>query len=328
MNLFRFRITIPRAPEDQGGAAAAGGLLDLAPATEEAKPPPSGHPAADGSKAAAETKPQESKPQESKAGEAKAKPAGEGEKPAAAQRPEGLSDAFWDAEKGEVKVAELIKSQADLRRIVSRGEHKPPATADDYKLPAGETIPADLMTADDPLWKATTAAAHARGFSQADLEALARPFLETLAELTKDRRPLDPEAQKAAREAELQGEMQKLGPNGAAMVKGVDTWLKGLQAKKVLADAELAALRATGTADGIRALAKLRELAGEKSLGINAGVAPELGSEEQARELLVQGNLKGRDTPEGKRMLAEGREMLERLQAAGVTLSAGQRGSR
>jgi hypothetical protein len=293
---------------DAEQATAPAGLLDLAPATETPPAPPAGHPAANGN-AAAETKP-------SFQGEAKPAPS----KPTA-QRPEGLPDQFWDAEKGEVRLAELIKSQADLRRIVSRGEHKPPPTPDDYKLPTGDTIPGDLIKPDDPLWKATTAAAHARGFSQADLEALAKPFLETLAELTKDARPLSPEQAKAAQEQALAAEMAKLGPQGQAMIRGVDTWLKGLAAKQVLTAEELTALRSVGTADGVRALAKLRELAGERSLGINAGVAPEIGSEEEARALLRQGFAAGGEqTDEGRALLEKGRDMLRRLEAAGVKL--------
>jgi hypothetical protein len=293
---------------DADAAAAPGGLLDLAPATEVPAAPPAGHPAAT-SPAPAETAPT---PQgEAKPAQAKAAPA----------RPEGLPDAFWDADKGEVKLAELIKSQADLRRIVSRGEHKPPPTPDDYKLPANDKIPADLITPDDPLWKATTAAAHARGFSQADLEALATPFLTTLAELTKDARPMTAEQAKAAQEQAMAAEMAKLGQQGPAIIRGVDTWLKGLAAKQVITTDELAALRATATADGVRALAKLRELAGERSLGINAGAAPEIGSEEEARALLRQGFAAGGEqTDAGRALLEKGRDMLRRLEAAGVTL--------
>jgi hypothetical protein len=298
---------IPTTTTDADDTAAAGGLLDLAPATEVPPAPPAGHPAANG--AATETKP---------AAQAEAKPAPP--KPAA-QRPEGLPDQFWDAEKGEVRLAELIKSQTDLRRIVSRGEHKPPPTPDDYKLPTADTIPADLIKPDDPLWKVTTAAAHARGFSQADLEALAKPFLATLAELTKDARPLSPEQAKAAQEQAMAAEMAKLGQQGPAMVRGVDTWLKGLAAKQVLTAEELNSLRAIGTADGVRALAKLRELAGERSLGINAGAAPEIGSEEDARALLRQGFAAGGEqTDEGRALLEKGRDMLRRLEAAGVKL--------
>jgi hypothetical protein len=290
-------------------ADAPAGLLDLAPAAEPAASPPAGHPAANGATAPTETKP---------TAEGTQKPAEPAGKPA---RPEGLADAFWDAEKGEVRLPELIKSQADLRRTVSRGEHKPPATPEEYKLPTGEGIPADLMKPDDPLWKATTAAAHARGFSQADLEALAAPFLTTLAELTKDARPVDPAAAKAAAEQALAAEMDKLGQQGPAMVKGIDTWLKGLAAKQVITEGELSALRATATADGVRALAKLRELAGERSLGINAGVAPEIGSEEDARALLREGFAAGGEqTDQGRELLAKGRDMLKRLEAAGVRL--------
>jgi hypothetical protein len=103
------------------------------------------------------------------------------------------------------------------------------------------------------------------------------------------------------------------------MVRGVDTWLKGLAAKQVITEGELAALRATATADGIRALAKLREVAGERSLGINAGLAPEIGSEQDARALLRQGiQAGGENTDEGRALLAKGRDMLKQLQAAGV----------
>lgn len=280
---------------DKGdGAAEPRGMLDLVPG-EEPKPAAKGHPAGAGGE-----------------------PKGEGDnKPV---RPAAVPEKFWDPDKGAIRTEALLKAYADAERVISRGEHKPPAKPEDYQLPKGDGIPEGLVKPDDPLWQATVAAAHARGLSQADLEALAGPFLKTLGELTKDKLPPDPEAEKAARLAAFAEEKKKLGPQAEAMIAGVGTWLRGLGASGVLGPEEIDSLFTVADAAGVRALAKLREMAGEQPLGVDPAGLPDIGSEREARALMREGYAKGEHTAEGKSMIEKGRAMLAALERAGVKL--------
>lgn len=289
-------VPAEEAARDETASAAPRGLLDLAAAEAPPAPAPAGHPAERAAQAAPTEKP---------------------------RKPDRLPDAFWDAEKGQVRLEELIASHHDLRTKIARGEHKPPARPEDYRLPEG--IPDGLVAPDDPLWAVVREAAHQAGIPERDLHAIAKPYLAKLAEIAGTHRPPaapDPAAMQAA----LQAELDKLGPGGPAMVRAVDGWLKGLVAAKVITAEGYEALREISTAEGVRALAALRERAGEKPLGIEPGTLPGLGSEAEARALLREGYRLGADTPEGREKIARGREMLERLEAAGVRLNVGPAG--
>jgi hypothetical protein len=93
-------------------------------------------------------------------------------------RPDWVTEQFWDAEKGEVRVQDLAKSQRDLRAQIARGDHKPPEKADAYTIPTVEGLPAGAIGGEgDTLWPELRTAAHASGISQKQLDALAAPFL-------------------------------------------------------------------------------------------------------------------------------------------------------
>jgi hypothetical protein len=233
------------ATATEGAAAPAGNVAGAAAAA--AKP-----------EAAAETKPME------------AKPSGLFAAAAAAQdgRPEGLPDQFWDAEKKEVRLAALVKAANDMRaRLARGGEEAPPASADGYALPAVEGLPKELVPPnDDPVWSAVRKAAHEAGLTQKQLEAVARPYLAAVAEQAKQRQPATEQDAAAAYEAEL----ARLGPQGRQVVHEVGAWLSGLVARGVMTGEEYAALQGISTAEGVRALAKLRSMAGEKPIPLSA----------------------------------------------------------
>lgn len=67
-------------------------------------------------------------------------------KPQGPQRPEGIQEQFWDAEKGEVKVAELAKSYAELRAKMDSGAAKEPPAGD----PAGDAAGKPKVTIEKP----------------------------------------------------------------------------------------------------------------------------------------------------------------------------------
>lgn len=222
-------------------------------------------PAAGGAAANAEGQPPAADP----AAKPEAKPAGLF---AAAEtgtdgRPDGLSDQFWDADKKEVRLPALIKAANDMRaRLARGGEEAAPASPDAYALPAIEGLPKELVPGnDDQVWKAVRQAAHEAGLTQKQLEAVARPYLAAVAEQSRQGQPNE-DAQRAAYEAEL----ARLGPQGRQVVNEVGSWLSGLVTRGVMTAEEFSALQSVSTAEGVRALGKLRGMVGEKPIPLDA----------------------------------------------------------
>lgn len=183
-------------------------------------------------------------------------------------RPEWLPGQFWDDHAKAPKLEALAKSWSDLRSKVAReGMGVPPADASEYRLPQVDGVPPDLVRDDDPLWSEIRVAARAAGVTQAQLEALAKPYLAAVAKARESQgQPADPEAEKRLYEAEI----ARLGPHGPAVLREVKAWLGGLVSRGILTEAELAALKLVSTADGVRAFSKLRTLAGEKPIPLTA----------------------------------------------------------
>jgi hypothetical protein len=206
-----------------------------------------------------------------------------------AVRPDWLAEQFWDAEKGEARLADLAKSQRDLRAQVSRGDHKPPEKPEAYTLPKIEGLPEGMIGGEkDTLWPELRTAAHAAGVTQKQLEALATPFLREVAKVAKAAPGADSEAEKAALREAYAAEMKALGPNAEAVVRDIGAWLKGMEARGLLSAEEHQALRGVSTAAGMQALGKLRELGGERGIPVEA-LAAEGMTEADARKMLTEG---------------------------------------
>jgi hypothetical protein len=221
-------------------------------------------------------------------------------------RPDTIPEQFWDAEKSEVRLHEMGKSWLDMRRKVSRGIEAPPEAPDAYTVPKLEGVPEGLIGGEgDALWPEIRKAAHAAGVTQKQLDALAAPFLTQMA--TEGGEAETPEA----RTARVEAEFAKLGPNGKQVVRDVGGWIAGMHGRGQLSDGEFAALRAVGTAEGVRALAKLRELAGEKPIPTDA-IGDDAMAQADAERLMRDGFQKG-DTA----MVERGRQQLRKLEQAG-----------
>jgi hypothetical protein len=226
------------------------------------------------------------------------------------QRPDWLPENFWDAEKGAPRLEPLAKSWRDMRATVSRGEHKPPETAEAYTLPEVEGLPAGVIGGEkDTLWPEVRSAAHAAGVTQKQLAAIAQPFLAAVAAQMKaaGTTPADPEAERQAMRRAGETELAKLGPNGAAMVRNVGGWLAGLETRGMFSKDEVQALRGISNAEGIRALGKLAELAGEKPIPVEA-MQNDTATQADAQRMLVEGYAKGDVAMQDK-----ARDMLKRM---------------
>lgn len=201
-------------------------------------------------------------------------------------KPEGLPDAFWDMAKGEVRQDALIKSWRDMRTQVARGLPQAPANPEAYTPPKAEGLPEDFIGGEkDVLWPEIRKAAHAAGVSQAQLDAIATPFLAAAAKAAADRKAAEPDP--AALRAEREAEFNKLGPNGRALVRDVGGWLAGLESRGIISPEEHRDLRALGTANGVRGLAKLREMAGEKPIPLEAVATEGASQRDLERQLMA-----------------------------------------
>jgi hypothetical protein len=175
-------------------------------------------------------------------------------------RPDFLPEQFWDAEKGEARVESLAKSWADTRAALKNKGGEAPKTPEEYQFRAPEGVTVDK---DDPGLKFFRAAAHKAGISNEAFNIAAGEFLKQAHEsgLLEPIKPVDAAA-----------EMKKLGEAGDAMVRAVTAW--GLQMKEngIWTDEDFAEVVILGsTADGIRALNKLREYYGGDRIPVNTG---------------------------------------------------------
>lgn len=127
------------------------------------------------------------------------------------------------------------------------------APLDAYVLPTVEGIPAPLrISSDDPTWQAVRQAAREAGVPPKTLQVLALPVMRWKAETER---------------ADYDAEMARLGPNGPAVVAAVDAWLRGMVRDGAITEAERRAIVEISDADGVRFLAKLRELIAAKQGG-------------------------------------------------------------
>jgi hypothetical protein len=77
----------------------------------------------------------------------------------ASQRPSGVPEKFWDADRGELRADALVKSYIELERKLGRSdENAPPPTPEDYRI----SFDSDLLASDSEVNKRL----HAAGFSQ------------------------------------------------------------------------------------------------------------------------------------------------------------------
>lgn len=178
----------------------------------------------------------------------------------AAARPEFLPEQFWDAEKGEARLESLAKSWADTRAALKTKGGEAPKTAEEYQFQAPEGLTIDK---DDPGLKFFRQAAHKAGISQEAFNTVAGEFLKEAqaSGLLEPVKPIDAKA-----------EMAKLGEAGDAMVRAVTAWGMQMKENGIWTDDDFAEVVILGsTAEGIRALNKLREYYGGEKIPTNTG---------------------------------------------------------
>ena len=157
------------------------------------------------------------------------------------ERPEYWPENFWKKDANEPDLEGIAKSWRDLRGKISKGAHNAPADGK-YDLSSfGDAT-------DNPMANTLSSWAKDNGLSQAQFDDLVGQ-LQTQAKEIMGNDMIDPAA-----------ELQKLGPNGRAMVDGMVDWARGLVNKGVWNADDFEEFKIMGgTARGLNALVKIRE---------------------------------------------------------------------
>jgi hypothetical protein len=158
------------------------------------------------------------------------------------ERPDYWPENFWKKDANEPDLEGIAKSWRDLRAKISKGQHNAPADGK-YDLSKFGDKPED-----NPMAEVLTGWAKEQGLSQASFDDLVGQLQER-AQSVMSGDIVDP-AQ----------EMQKLGPNGQAMVNGMAEWGRGMVKKGIFSNEDWEEFKvANGTAAGLRMMMKLRE---------------------------------------------------------------------
>jgi len=158
------------------------------------------------------------------------------------ERPDWWPENFWKKDESEPDLEGMAKSWTDLRKMISQGKHKAPEDGNYDFTAFGETPD------DDPVKGHVSTWAKEFGVSQAALDALVGPIIEMSGQ----------QQQQVKFNAET--EKKALGPNADATIKGVTQWAAGLVQKGIWGKDDFEEFKVMGgTANGIKALMKLRE---------------------------------------------------------------------
>lgn len=162
-------------------------------------------------------------------------------------RPEWLPEKFNTGE-------DLANAYSELQKKFSQGKHKVP---DDYdqSVFANAGIPED-----DELYSTYRDWAKDNGISQEAFDQLAGKFIELAGS----------EAEQA--QISYQEEYKKLGPNADLTIKSMTLWAQGLVNKGVWGQDDFEEFKIMGgTAQGIKALQKIRSYYGDQQIPIDVG---------------------------------------------------------
>ena len=179
------------------------------------------------------------------------------------ERPEWLPEKFNSGE-------DLANAYGELQKKFSQGKHKAPENYDTSIFDEAG------IGDDDPLYNAYSEWAKENGISQDAFEQLAGTFIQM--------------AQSENQQAEVsyQEEYQKLGPNADAAIKSMTDWASGLVRKGVWSNDDFEEFKIMGgTAQGLRALQKIRSYYGDKTVPTNVSPTTDAPSKEDLQAMIA-----------------------------------------
>lgn len=158
------------------------------------------------------------------------------------ERPDFWPENFWKKDENEPDLEGIAKSWYDLRKKMSRGDHKAPEGGNYDTKVFGEDA------ADNPLVGQMVEWAKDQGLSQSAFDDLVQR-LQTSGKDMISNDYIDPAEEKA-----------KLGPKAEAIINGMANWGRGLVNKGVLSSEDFEEFKVmNGTAKGIQVMMKIRE---------------------------------------------------------------------
>jgi hypothetical protein len=173
------------------------------------------------------------------------------------ERPEWLPEKFKTGE-------DLAGAYAELQKKFSQGKHKAP---ENYDTSVFEEAG---IGDDDPLYNVYRDWAKENGISQAAFEGLASTFIGMATE------------EADAGEISFKEEYEKLGPNADLTIKSMTDWASGLVRKGVWSDDDFEEFKIMGgTAQGLRALQKIRSYYGDKPVPIDVSPTSDAPSKDE-----------------------------------------------
>jgi len=198
------------------------------------------------------------------------------------EKPEGFPDEFWDAENKTVNAQALYEDRQkqekiakDLRSKMGKGDHKPPAKPEDYKLELPEEIASQMAEGDKTL-AAAQKRAHELGISQDAFQGFMGGMIEDLVAIAGEageQTPEQIEAAEAASKQRVQDEIKAIGPNGPQVLRAVESWGKEMLAEGRISEASLKTMTDEGlvSANMVRFLNEIRGSMGGNSIPIDTG---------------------------------------------------------
>ena len=167
-------------------------------------------------------------------------------------RPDWYPEKFWSDDGPDIE--NLVKSYSELQKKFSQGKHKAPEAYDE-KIFRDADIPED-----DGLLSTYREWAKENGISQSSFEKLAEKFIEMSS------------SEKERAKVSYETEYKKLGPNADVTIKSMTDWAQGLVRKGVWSADDFEEFKIMGgTAQGIRALQKIRSYYGDQSVPVDVG---------------------------------------------------------
>jgi hypothetical protein len=179
------------------------------------------------------------------------------DKAASGEKPEWLPDRFWNADDAEADYENLAKSQQELYKKLRNGKHLIPEGDKDYDVKFLQ----DKLSEDDAMLSKFREVAKDRGLTQDDFESIVTMVMDAAPPAQ------DPVEEQFDRETEL----RQLGPNAEEMINGHVKWAQSLVQRGVWTEDDWSEFQVWGgTAAGIRALTRLRQYYGEKTIPVQA----------------------------------------------------------
>jgi hypothetical protein len=165
-----------------------------------------------------------------------------------------VPEAFWDTAAGGPNLGALVKSQSDLRRMLSEQR---PEVPEAYEL----AVPQDLANriradAEDPLAQSAMDWAKKQGLSQEAFSELAALYYGRLAEDAVDR------------DAEMGKLKSVFGSKAESELAGLGRWVQGLLGNTLSRDPEMERTlhHLTATADGVKLLKAFKDRLAEPAV--------------------------------------------------------------